>query len=203
MGNRGNATYVEKAAYLRKWTDADWITWKCPRFQRIFRARVKEKAMGKTHIRKDCPSIYALITLFHSYLAGKFVSSFPQKAFFLQLDLYWQPHSFVARLFSGKIIDNHSSINMDFTWLVMWSGFKRFWRKRIYRLKNCLPVIIIFFITKIINQVLHKAIHVLAEIAFFSFYLRVILIWIDETYFTFEFLFLIFDLGAFDASLFW
>jgi len=27
---------------------------------------------------------------------------------------------------------------MDFTWLVKWSGFKRFWRKRIYRLKNCL-----------------------------------------------------------------
>ena len=34
---------------------------------------------------------------------------------------------------------------MDFTWLVMWSGFKRFWRKRIYRLKNCLLVIIIFY----------------------------------------------------------
>ena len=29
-----------------------------------------------------------------------------------------------------KIIDNHSSFNMDFMWLVMWSGFKRFWRKR-------------------------------------------------------------------------
>jgi len=82
--------------------------------------------MGKTHIRKDCPSIYALITLFHSYSAGKFVSSFPQTALFLQLDLYWQPHSSVARLFSGKIIDNYSSINMHFTWLVTWSGFKRF-----------------------------------------------------------------------------
>jgi len=34
---------------------------------------------------------------------------------------------------------------MDFTWLVTWSGFKRFWRKRIYRLKNCLLVIIIFY----------------------------------------------------------
>jgi len=102
--------------------------------------------MGKTHIREDCPSIYVLMTLFHPYSAGKFVSSFRQKAFFLQLDLYWQLHSSVARLFSGKIIDNHSSINMDFTWLVMWSMFKRFWRKRIYRLKNCLPVIIIFFI---------------------------------------------------------
>jgi len=82
--------------------------------------------MGKTHIRKDCPSIYALMTLFHSYLAGKFVSSFLQKAFFLQLDLYWQRHSSVAGLFSGKIIDNHSSIDMDFTWLVTWLGFKRF-----------------------------------------------------------------------------
>jgi len=100
--------------------------------------------MGKTHIRKDCPSIYVLMTLFHSYLVGKFVSSFPPKAFFLQLDLYWQPHSSVAGLFSRKIIDNHFSINMDFTWLVMWSGFKRFGRKRIYRLKNCLPIIIIF-----------------------------------------------------------
>jgi len=85
------------------------------------------------------------MTLFHSYSADKFVSSFSQKAFFLQLDLYWQSHSSVARLFSGKIIDNHYSINMDFTWLVTLSGFKRFWRKRIYRLKNCLPVIIIFY----------------------------------------------------------
>jgi len=25
---------------------------------------------------------------------------------------------------------------MNFTWLVTWSGFKRFWRKRIYRLKK-------------------------------------------------------------------
>jgi len=123
--------------------------------------------MGKPHIRKDCPSIYVLTTLFHSYLAGKFVSSFSQKTFFLQFNLYWQPHSSVARLFSGKIIDNHSSINMDFIWLVTWSGFKRFWRKRIYRLKSYLPVIIIFFITKIINQVFHRTIHVLAEITFF------------------------------------
>jgi len=58
--------------------------------------------VGKTHIRKDCPIIYALMTLFHSYSAGKFVSSFPQKTLFLQLDLYWRPHSSVARLFSGK-----------------------------------------------------------------------------------------------------
>jgi len=122
--------------------------------------------MGKTHIRKDCPSIYVLMTLFHSYLAGKFVSSFSQKAFFLQFDSYWQSHSSIARLFSGKIIDNHSSINMDFTWLVTWSGFKRFLRKMIYRLKNCLPVIMIF-ITKIINQVLHETVHVFAEITFF------------------------------------
>ena len=169
MGNRGNATYVEKAAYLGKWTDTYWITWKCPRFQRVFRAKVKEKNMGKTHIRNDFPSIYVLMTLFHSYLAGKFVSSFPAKAFFLQLDLYWQPHSYVARLFSGKIIDNHSLINMDFIWLVTWSGFKRFWIKRIYRLKNRLLVIIIFFITKIINQVLHVAVHVPVEITFVSF----------------------------------
>jgi len=33
-----------------------------------------------------------------------------------------------------------------------------------------------FFITKIINQVLHGAVHVLAKIIFFPFYLRVILI---------------------------
>jgi len=39
---------------------------------------------------------------------------------------------------------------MDFKWLVMWPGFKRFWRKRIYRLKNCL-LVIIMFITKTIN----------------------------------------------------
>jgi len=39
--------------------------------------------MGKTHRRKDCPNIYALMTLFHFYLAGKFVLSSPQKAFFL------------------------------------------------------------------------------------------------------------------------
>ena len=116
-----------------------------PDFKEYFELGWRKKNMGKTHIRKDCPNIYALMTLFHSYLGGKFVSSFLPKAFFLQLDLYWQPYSSVARLFSGKIINNHSSINMDFTWFVMWSGFKRFWTKRIYRLKNCLPVFIIFY----------------------------------------------------------
>ena len=203
MGNRGNATYVEKAAYLRKWTDTDWITWKCPRFQRIFQARVKKKkTMGKTHIRKDCPSIYALMTLFHSYLANKFVSSFPQKAFFLHFDLYWQPHSSVARLFSGNIIDNHSSINMDFIWLVMWSRFKRFWRKRIYRLKNYLSVIIIFY-NKDHQPSIAQSSPCSCWDHLLPFYLRVILIWTDDTYFPFEFLFLISDLGTFDAPLFW
>jgi len=52
-----------------------------PRFQRIFRARV-QKNMGKTYIRKDCPDIYALMTLFHSYLAGKSVLSFRKRHFF-------------------------------------------------------------------------------------------------------------------------
>ena len=157
--------------------------------------------MEKTHIRKDCPNIYALITLFHSYLAGKFVSSFLQKAFFLQFDLYWQPHSSVARLFSGKIIDNHFSINMDFIWLVTWSGFKRFWRKRIYRLKNYLPVIIIFY-----NKDHQPSITQSSPCSCWDhlspFYLRVIL-WTDDTYFPFEFLFLISDLGTFDVPLFW
>jgi len=45
-------------------------------------AKVK-KNIGKTHIRKDYSSTYALKTLFHSYLASKFVLSSPQKAFFL------------------------------------------------------------------------------------------------------------------------
>jgi len=30
--NWGNATYVEKAASLWKWTDTDWTKWKCPQF---------------------------------------------------------------------------------------------------------------------------------------------------------------------------
>jgi len=41
--------------------------------------------MGKTHIRKDCTSIYALMTLFHSYSAGKFVSSLHKRHFFYNL----------------------------------------------------------------------------------------------------------------------
>jgi len=52
-------------------------------------AKVK-KNMGKIHIRKDCPNIYALITLFHSYLAGKSVLSFRKKAFFLSLSFFLQ-----------------------------------------------------------------------------------------------------------------
>ena len=110
-----------------------------------------EKNMGNTQIRKDSPNVGVSLTLFYSYLIGRFVSSFPPKKFcfffsFLKLDFYWQTHSSIARLFFVKIIDNHSSFNMDFMWLVTWPRFKRFWRKRIYRLKNCLLVIIVIII---------------------------------------------------------
>ena len=102
------------------------------RFQRIFRARVQKK-YGKDIYKKGLPQCLCFNDTILFFSASKFVLSFRKKAFFfyfflllLQLDLWWQPHSSVARLFSGKIIDNHSSINMDFTWLVTWSGFKRF-----------------------------------------------------------------------------
>ena len=47
---------------------------------------------------------------------------------------------------------------------------------------------------------MHGAVHVLVEITFF--YLWVILIWTDDTYFLFELFFLISDSGAFDVPLF-
>jgi len=130
-------------------------------------ARVK-KEHGKDTYKKGLPQYLCFNHTISLLFSWQICIILPQKAFFLQLDLYWQPHSSVARLFSGKIIDNHFSINMDFTWLVTWSGLKSFQRIRIYRLKTCLPVIIIF-ITKTINQVLHGAVHVLAEIIFFLF----------------------------------
>ena len=45
-----------------------------------------EKNMGKTQIRKDCPSVGVSMTLFWSCSVGRFVSSFLPKAFlFLNL----------------------------------------------------------------------------------------------------------------------
>ena len=113
-------------------------------------ARVK-KEHGKDTYKKGLPQYLCFNDTISFLFSWQICIILPQKAFFLffffflQLDLYWQLHSSVARLFSGKIIDNHSSINMDFIWLVTWPGFKRFWRKRIYRLKTYLLVIIIFY----------------------------------------------------------
>jgi len=88
-------------------------------------ARVK-KEHGKDTYKKGLPQYLCFNETISFLFSWQICIILPQKAFFLQLDLYWPPHSSVARLFSGKIIDNHSSINMDFTWLVTWSGFKRF-----------------------------------------------------------------------------
>jgi len=44
-----------------------------------------------------------------------------------------------------KIIDNHSSINMDSIRFVTWSRFKRFWRKRYRGSKNICGVITIVY----------------------------------------------------------
>ena len=102
-----------------------------PRFQRIFQARVQKK-YGKDIYKKGLPQYLCFNDTISFLFSWQICIILPQKAFFLffffflQLDLYWQLHSSVARLFSGKIIDNHSSINMDFIWLVTWPGFKRF-----------------------------------------------------------------------------
>jgi len=53
-------------------------------------------------------------------------------------------------LFSGKIIDNHSSINMDFTWLERGQGLKGFEEKG-YTGSKIVYWLSSFFITKTIN----------------------------------------------------
>jgi len=107
---------------------------------------------------------------------------------------------------------NHFSINMDFVWLVTWSGVKKVLKKRYRGSKNVCGFFFCFE-TIIINQVLWKTIHVFAEIAFFSFFFFLLFFLvasfvcesssfeIDDTHFPFEFLFFGFDLGAFDALL--
>jgi len=89
---------------------------------------------------------------------------------------------------------------MDFIWLVTWSGFKRFWRKRIYRLKNCLPVIIIFY-NKDHQPSIARSSPCSCWDHLFPFYLLFILIWTDDT-FSFWISFLNFWLGSFWCAFF-
>ena len=199
VGNRGNATYVEKAAYLRKSTDADWITWKCPRFQWIFRARVKKKC-GKDTYKKGLPHYLCFndtISLLFSWQICIILST---KDTFLTTWLVLAAAFLCCKVILWKIIDNHSSINMDFIWLVTWSGFKRFWRKRIYRLKNCLPVIIIFY-NKDHQPSIARSSPCSCWDHLFPFYLLFILIWTDDT-FSFWISFLNFWLGSFWCAFF-
>ena len=89
--------------------------------------------------------LFFLITLFHSYLADKFVLSFRKRHFFFTTWLVVAIAFLCCKVILWK---NHrqSFFNQyGFIWLVTWSGSKRFWRKRIYRLKNCLLGIIIFY----------------------------------------------------------
>jgi len=72
---------------------------------------------------------------------------------------------------------------MDFTWLVTWSGFKRFWRKRIYRLKNCLLIIITFYNKNHQQSIARSSSGSCWD--HFSFLFASHLIWTDDTYFLF------------------
>ena len=84
-----------------------------PRFQRIFRARV-QKNMGKTYIRKDCPSVYALMTLFILIQLANLYHPFRKRNFFLRFFFFCIGNC--VPLLQGYSLEKSSTMILQSIW---------------------------------------------------------------------------------------